>query len=102
MNHPGGSAGDSPDGDKQGELPAIDFSTFVLSLGHSALMHLGGAPDPDSGNLQPNLVLAKQTIDLIALIAEKTSGNLSGEEERLMEQLLYDLRSRYVSVVSQE
>ena len=79
------------------ELPAVDFSTFVLSLGHSALVHLGDAPDPSGSVTEPNLELARQTIDLIALLSEKTKGNLTGEEERLMEQTLYDLRSRFVS-----
>lgn len=81
----------------EGELPDVDFSTFALSLAHSALVHLGVAPDPATGLAQtPSLPLARQTIDLIALLAEKTKGNLTGEEERLIEQLLYDLRVRYV------
>lgn len=82
-----------------GALPAVDFSTFVLSLAHSALVHLGVAPDPATGKEHPpSLPLARQTIDLVSLLAEKTRGNLSGEEERLLEQLLYDLRLRYVEV----
>lgn len=84
--------------DNGSELPAVDFSTFVLSLGHSVLVHLGDAPDPSGATAEPSLLLARQTIDLIALLAEKTKGNLTGEEERLMEQTLYDLRSRYVRV----
>lgn len=79
-----------------GDLPAVDFSTFVLSLGHSVLVHLGDAPDPSGTTLGKDLLLARQTIDLIALLAEKTKGNLTGEEERLMEHTLYDLRSRYI------
>jgi len=82
-------------------LPGVDFSTFVLSLAHSALVHLGVAPDPATGEVQsPTLPLARQTIDLVSLLAEKTKGNLTGEEERLIEQLLYDLRLRYVEVSS--
>lgn len=78
-------------------LPGVDFSTFVLSLAHSALVHLGVAPDPATGQSHPpSLPLARQTIDLVSLLAEKTKGNLTGEEERLLEQLLYDLRLRYV------
>jgi hypothetical protein len=77
-------------------LPRVDFSTFVLSLSHSALMHLGEAPHPDTGKLEKSLPLARQTIDLIALLEDKTKGNLSGEEERLVGQILYDLRIRYV------
>ena len=78
-------------------LPAIDFATFVLSLSHSALVHMGDAPDPD-GKRSVNLPLARQTIDLLSLLQEKTRGNLSGPEERILEQALYDLRLRYVEV----
>lgn len=78
------------------ELPAVDFGTFLLSLGHSALMHMGAAEDPSGEYSGVNLPLARQTIDLIALLQDKTQGNLTGEEERILEQLLYDLRSRYL------
>lgn len=79
------------------ELPQIDFATFVLSLSHSALMHLGDAPDPNgSSTIKPDLQLARQTIDVLAILETKTRGNLSGEEERLLATVLYDLRLRYV------
>jgi hypothetical protein len=78
-------------------LPPVEFTTFVLSLSHSALMHLGEAPDPETGSVaQKNLLLARQTIDLIAMLEEKTKGNLSGDEERLLAQILFDLRMRFV------
>ncbi len=86
-----------PEGGDQ-ELPAIDFATFVLSLSHSALVHLGDAPDPSGGPAKRDVAMAKQTIDLLAVLQEKTEGNLSGEEERLLDQVLYDLRMRYVEV----
>jgi len=79
-------------------LPAIDFSTFVLSLSHSALVHLGDAPDPSGGAAGKNLPLARQTIDLLALLQDKTRGNLDGQEERILDQALYDLRLRFVEV----
>lgn len=78
-------------------LPAIDFSTFVMSLSHSVLVHLGDAPDPE-GNRSAHLELARQTIDLLALLQEKTRNNLTGTEEHLLGQALYDLRVRYVEV----
>jgi len=78
------------------ELPTIDFATFVLSLSHSALMHLGEAPHPETNNVESNLALAKQNIDLLGLLEEKTKGNLTGDEERLLAQVLFDLRMRYV------
>jgi hypothetical protein len=80
-----------------GTLPAIDFSTFVMSLSHSVLVNLGDAPDPE-GKRSTHLELARQTIDLLALLQEKTRNNLTGTEEHLLEQALYDLRLRYVEV----
>lgn len=78
------------------KLPRIDFATFILSLSHSALMHLGEAPHPETHEVEPNLALAKQDIDILGLIDEKTKGNLSGDEERLLTQVLFDLRMRFV------
>jgi len=83
--------------DEQDSLPQIDFSTFVMSLSHSALVHLGDAPDVD-GKAEPQLDLARQTIDILGLLHDKTKGNLSGEEERLLSQALVDLRLRFVEV----
>jgi hypothetical protein len=79
-------------------LPNIDFATFVLSLSHSVLMHLGEAPHPETGKVEKNLPLARQTIDLIGMLEDKTKGNLSGDEERLIGQILFDLRMRYVEI----
>ncbi len=79
-------------------VPHIDFSTFVLSLGHSALIQLGEAPDPETQAVAANPLMARQTIDLLALLEEKTKGNLTGEEERLLSHLLYDLRMRCLAV----
>ena len=76
--------------------PSIDFNTFVLSLSTSALMHLGTLPSAESDSTV-NLAHAKQSIDCIALLEEKTRGNLSGEEERLITEVLYDLRLRFVA-----
>jgi hypothetical protein len=80
------------------DLPAVDFSTFVLSLSHSVLVHMGDAPSPVHGRSEPNLPLARQTIDLIALLEQKTRGNLSGDEERILSQVLYDLKVRFIEV----
>jgi hypothetical protein len=77
-------------------LPKLDFATFVLSLSHSVLMHLGEAPHPDGDPAHQDLPLARQTIDLLGLLEEKTKGNLTGDEERLLSQVLYDLRLRFV------
>jgi hypothetical protein len=79
------------------ELPTLDFATFVLGIIGTAYVHLGDAPDPE-GNSDRNLMLARQDIDLLGLLQEKTKGNLTGDEERLLEQALCDLRMRYVEV----
>jgi uncharacterized protein DUF1844 len=77
-------------------LPAVDFHTFVLSLGSSALLHLGELEHPDVGAPQKDLPLAKHTIDILVMLEEKTKGNLTAAEEKLIGSLLYDLRLRYV------
>lgn len=77
-------------------LPTIDFTTFILSLSHSALMHLGEAPHPETNATATDLAMAKQTIDLVALMEEKTKGNLTGNEERILGEVLFDLRVRFV------
>lgn len=84
------------------ELPAIDFMTFVLSLGSSAMVHLGNSPHPETGDRRPNLALARQTIDILAMLQEKTVGNLTGEEERILGSLLTDLRIVYVSAANKK
>lgn len=77
-------------------LPEVSFSTFVLSLSSSALVHLGEIPDPSSQRMGKDLPMAKQIIDTLGMLHEKTQGNLDSEEERLIKTLLYDLRLRYV------
>ncbi len=84
--------------DGDGDLPHLDFATFVVSLSHSALVHLGDAADPSGAESAPNLELARQTIDVLGLLEEKTRGNLTGEEERILSLSLYDLRLRFVEV----
>ena len=80
-----------------GNLPGIDFSTFALSLGTSALYHMGLVEDPETGaKAEPNMALARQTIDTLAMLQSKTTGNLEGDEARLIETLLYELRMRFV------
>lgn len=77
-------------------LPEVSFSTFILSLNASALVHLGILEDPGTGQKTKNLALGKQTIDILALLEEKTRGNLTVEEDGLLKNLLYDLRLVYV------
>jgi hypothetical protein len=77
-------------------LPEINFSSFLLSLSSSTLLHLGEIADPHSGEKKKDLALAKQSIDIIVLLKDKTKGNLTHEEEELLDHLLYDLRMRFV------
>ncbi len=80
-------------------LPKIDFSTLILSLSTSTLYSLGVAPDPETGALgRPNLDMARQTIDTLEVLQEKTRGNLDAEEHKLLDSLLYELRLRFVEV----
>lgn len=74
----------------------IDFTTFILSLSSSAAFHLGLLPHPESKCTCVNLPMAKQTIDILSLLQEKTRGNLTGEEERLLGEILYNLRMAFV------
>jgi hypothetical protein len=78
-------------------LPAIDFPGFVLSLGQSALIDLGAAPHPDSNEIHKDLRQARQTIDILAMLADKTKGNLNDAEDKLLSGLLYQLRLTFVA-----
>ncbi len=77
-------------------LPEINFTSFILSLGTSALIQLGEIEDPFTQKQSKNLPIAKQTIDLIGMLREKTKGNLTSEEGNFLDNVLFDLRMRYV------
>ncbi len=78
------------------QSPEVDFTTFIISLASSAMIHLGQAPHPDAENTEINLPMAKQVVDMIAMLKDKTQGNLEPEEERYLHAVLYDLRLRFV------
>jgi len=77
-------------------LPEITFPSLIFSLSSTALFHLGELPDPQTNEKKKDLPLAKHTIDTIAMLKEKTAGNLTGDEEKFIENVLTDLRLRYV------
>ena len=81
---------------KRDDLPGIDFSTLVLSLATSAMVHLGVVPEPEGGTAEKNLPLAQQTIDTLELLQEKTRGNLTDDETKLLQSVLYELRMSFV------
>ncbi|MBA4389805.1 MAG: DUF1844 domain-containing protein [Syntrophus sp. (in: bacteria)] len=76
----------------------LAFSTFLLSLSTSAIVCLGELPDPLKNEKSTNIPLAKQTIGIIEMLKEKTKGNLTEEEDRLIESILYDLRMKYIQI----
>ena len=86
----------APEEETAPPLPEINFSTFVVSLNASALLHLGAIEDPTTGQRKKNLPMAKQTIDILSMLEEKTAGNLNPEETNLMKSILYELRIIYV------
>jgi hypothetical protein len=78
------------------QLPKINFATFIFSLNSSVLVQLGLIDDPATGKKTRNLPLAKQTIDILGMLEEKTQGNLTKDEETMLKNILYDLRMIYV------
>jgi uncharacterized protein DUF1844 len=87
---------------QQGPLPEISFSTFVISLSTQALMHLGEIANPLNQKVETDIPVAKQMIDILGMLREKTRGNLNPGEERLMEDILFDLRMKYVEAVKKK
>ena len=79
-------------------LPEVTFSMFILSLNTSALVHLGQLPDPLTKEKKVDLALARHTIDTLDMLREKTKGNLTKEEEQLLNTILYELRMLYLKV----
>ncbi len=78
------------------KLPIITFSTFIVSLNAAVLANMGIIDEPGTGKRIKNLLLAKQTIDVLAMLEEKTLGNLTQEEATMLQSILYDLRITYV------
>ena len=77
--------------------PPVNFSQFIVSLASSALVHLGEIAEPGSSEPRVDLRLAQHTIDVIAMLQEKTAGNLDSEETRLLDALLGDLRTKFLT-----
>jgi hypothetical protein len=80
-------------------LPEINFSAFVISVSTQALMHLGEIANPMSGKVEIDVPVAKQMIDILGMLKDKTRGNLNASEDRLIEDILFDLRMKYVEAV---
>ena len=82
--------------DDKVELPEASFPSLILTLGTGALQHMGLVENPLTGKTEKDMKLAKHTIDMLDMLKKKTKGNLRKEEEKLLEELLYDLRMKYV------
>ena len=78
------------------QMPEVTFTTFVLSIASSGLVQLGEVPDPQTGKVEENILMAKHTIDVLAMLREKTRNGLDADELKLVEALLYELRMKYV------
>ena len=78
-------------------LPEVTFSTFVLSLASSALVHLGEVPNPETGSTTRNEALARNAIDVLTMLDDKTRNGLTPEESKLMRDVLYELRMKFVA-----
>jgi hypothetical protein len=77
-------------------LSAVTFSSFVISLAQSAMVHLGEVADPATGAKRAQLGVARHTIDVLGVLAEKTAGNLDEEEQKLLDSVLFECRSKFV------
>ena len=95
-NHASTDSRTASSSSKSPPLPTINFATFLFSLNSSALVQLGVMEDPMTGEKIKNLPLAKQTIDVISMLEEKTRGNLDADEAAMIKNILYDLRILYV------
>lgn len=78
-------------------MPEVTFSTFVLSLASSALVHLGEVPNPETGGTDRNEDLARNAIDVLTMLEDKTRNGLTPEENKLIRDVLYELRMKFVA-----
>lgn len=93
---PSPAPAEEPPQPQEEEAPEVNFYNFILSLSSTAMYHFGDFADPASRAAQRNLAAAKQTIDLLTMLQEKTQGNLDQNEKTLLDGILYELRIRYV------
>ena len=87
----------APESAEPDAAESMNFASFLLSLATTGMVHLGEIPEPTTGQKMENLEAARQMIDILRILKEKTEGNLSSEESQLMENLLYELQLKFVS-----
>lgn len=85
--------------EQAGDSREAGLGSLVLMLGTAAMVHLGAAPDPVSGETKADLTQAKQVIDLLEVLKAKTAGNLTAGESAMLDDLLFDLRMRYLEAI---
>jgi hypothetical protein len=90
------TTGNPTEQESAGHLPELDFSSFILSLATTAQMGLGNMPNPQTNQSAQNLPVAKQMIDMLGLLKDKTKGNLTEDEQGLLDSILFNLRMQYV------
>jgi hypothetical protein len=90
------------DEEQRPPLPEVNFTSLIFSLSSSAFFNLGEIADPQTGEKHKDLLLAKHSIDIIAMLEDKTKGNLNDEEQKFLENILADLRLRYVKAIKNQ
>ena len=90
------------DEEKRPLLPEVNFNSLIFSLSSSAFFNLGEIADPQTGERQKDLPMAKHSIDIIAMLRDKTKGNLNDEEQKFLDNILADLRLRYVKAIKNQ
>lgn len=85
----------------RGTQLSIDFTTLIMSFASAAMFSMGRVPDPATGAVHKDLLIAQQNIEIIMLLHEKTRGNLTADEEKLMDQVLYELKMSYLAAVKE-
>ncbi len=79
-------------------MPEVSFISFILSLNTTALFHLGEIPHPETGQKVLDVELARHAIDTLAMLEQKTKGNLNSEEQELISRMVYELKMRFIRV----
>ncbi len=86
---------------RQGFMPTVSFTSFILSLNTTALFHLGELAHPETGRKVLDLELARHSIDTLAMLEEKTKDNLNSEEQELISRVVYELKMRFIRIKNQ-
>ena len=90
----------SPAQGTPGQIPPADFTTLVSSIATQALFSMGAMPDPQTGQRYTNLDIARHHIDSLTVVEEKTKGNLTEDESKMLAGTLYELRQNYVQIAN--